>query len=1054
MNDHKPDEEAIFKVAREIRSADARIAYLNQVCVDDDLLRGRVLSLLRSDEEAPGFLEAPAAAVALIEEAAIEKPGAQIGAYKLLEQIGEGGMGLVYMAEQLMPIRRRVALKIIKPGMDTRQVIARLEAERQALALMDHPNIARVLDAGATESGRPYFVMELVRGVPITEYCDTENLSVTHRLDLFVQVCEAVQHAHQKGIIHRDIKPSNVLVTLHDGRPVPKVIDFGVAKAINQQLTEKTLYTSFAQIIGTPLYMSPEQAEMSGLDVDTRSDIYSLGVLLYELLTGTTPFDKSRVREVSYDELRRIIREEEPCRPSAFVDTLGQTRTIAASHRRVDPNRFAQLLYGDLDWIVMRALEKDRTRRYATASGLARDIERHQRDEPVEARPPSAGYRFQKFARRNRGAIATAAAVSVALVIGTLLSVWQAVRATRAEGLAEARLTAEIVARSEAEAARAAETDQRKIAEQQRNEAESQRVRAEASFQAARHVVDERFDVVRDDELLSIPALQPLRKEQLSSTLGYYRQFLDLYKADPTVTAQLAETYRRVGGIARATGDDPQALDAFQEAIRRYEHLVRDQPTISAHQWGLAGASYELGLVQNELARPADAVASFQRALLLLADLEADRPHDAESRLMTARACANVGVSQNALGRSAQAESSLQRAIDCYERLASDERDLALTRVFRSDVARAQYQLGNSRRARGRWDDAEESYRRACEAYEQLIADAPSVPTYRGNLARAYHDLGSLYRLTSRMVEAEASHRRALQLYQRIVTENPTVAEYHMGLGWAHYKLGCHEFVMQKRAQAELNWTIATAEFSAAADMGFNRAGAYKALGDARAMLGHWEDAADAYARVAEAYRFAALPMLQWALLQLAAGDELGYRATCNRLVREYGTAAEGRLALSTVMTCIAGEAAVRKPAEVVEIAERVAARDPRNPIGQVFVAAAQFRAGETEKAVATLRETIPKLPLAELAAPTKRDYVRLARLAGETILSLAFDKLGDRAALARQLESLRAAIEAIAARTPQYSDGTNEWTLPLAIHVAKRELERLESQVDSAEAK
>ena len=968
---------------------------------------GALISLLRAEEEEPGFLESPAVAVVVIDHAVTEQPGTQIGPYKLLEQIGEGGMGVVYMADQQAPVRRRVALKIIKPGMDTRQVVARFEAERQALALMDHPNIARVLDAGATDSGRPYVVMELVRGVPITEFCDEGNLPLTERLDLFVQVCRAVQHAHQKGIIHRDLKPSNVLVTLHDGRPVPKVIDFGVAKATNQQLTEKTLFTNFTQMIGTPLYMSPEQAEMSGLDVDTRSDIYSLGVLLYELLTGATPFDKQRIHEASADEIRRIIRDEEPTKPSALIDALGQTRTNVAARRQLHPDRFAQLLRGDLDWIIMKSLEKDRVRRYQSAGGLARDIERYLAHEPIEARPPSASYRFQKFARRHRGAIATAAAVSLALVIGTLLSVWQAVRATHAERLAQARLATEIAVRGEAESARAAEAQQRTIAEQQRNEAESQRARAEASFQAARRVIDERFNAVADDELLSMPALQPLRTERLESTLRYYRQFIDLYRDDPTVKAQLAEAYRRIGEISRATGDDPQAFDAFQEAIRRYEQLMPDQTNEVKHRWGLASALYELGLVQKRARAAGIRGSLIQTRLELLAELDREEPGNPDYQLAVARAWTDLGAVQNALSRSVDAESALQRAVDCYGKLAGEQRDLAATGIFRSDVARAHYQLGVAQRAAGRLADAEASYGRACEAYERLIDDAPAAPSYRGNLARTYHDLATLYRLTGRPIDAEASHNRALELYERVVTDNPTVAEYRMGLGWAHYRLGCHQLVMGDRGRAEQNWKFAAEQFTAATDLGFNVAGAYKALGDSQAMLGQWAAAAAAYARVAEAYHFAEIPTLQWALLQLAAGDEAGYRATCSQLVDEYGASAGGRMALSIVMTCVAGETPADRTSQVLAIAERVAAGDPRNPVSQVFAAAAQFRAGQVREAIARLEAALPKLALAELAAPTKLDFVRLSRLAGETILTLSYARLGDHEALAKQRGAL-----------------------------------------------
>jgi tetratricopeptide (TPR) repeat protein len=338
------------------------------------------------------------------------------------------------MAEQTQPVRRKVALKVIKPGMDTRHVVARFEAERQALALMDHPNIAHILDGGETVSGRPYFVMELVRGVPMTEYCDEKRLSIRERLELFVTICQAVQHAHQKGIIHRDLKPTNVLVTQLDGRPLAKVIDFGVAKATGQKLTDKTLFTGFAQLIGTPLYMSPEQAELSAQDVDTRSDIYSLGVLLYELLSGTTPFDSQRLKSVAFDELRRIIREEEPPRPSTRLTTLAlEAASTVGTQRKSDPRQLTRLFRGELDWIVMKCLEKDRTRRYETASALAGDVERYLHDEPVQACPPSVRYRFRKFARRNKATLLTAGAVMIALVLGTVISTWQAIRAYDAE---------------------------------------------------------------------------------------------------------------------------------------------------------------------------------------------------------------------------------------------------------------------------------------------------------------------------------------------------------------------------------------------------------------------------------------------------------------------------------------------------------------------------------------------------------------------------------------------------------------------------------------------
>jgi serine/threonine protein kinase/tetratricopeptide (TPR) repeat protein len=403
-----------------------RAAYLDLACGDDAELRRQVESLLALHGRAGRFLEAPTLGP---EERPSESPGAVIGPYKLLEEIGEGGMGAVYMAEQAQPVRRQVALKVIKPGMDTKQVIARFEAERQALAMMDHPNIARVLDAGATDSGRPYFVMELVRGIPITDYCDRERLSIPERLELFVLVCRAVQHAHQKGIIHRDLKPSNVLVTVIDGVAFPKVIDFGVAKATGQSLTERTIYTGFHSFVGTPLYMSPEQADLAGMDVDTRSDIYALGVLLYELLTGTTPFDQETFRKAAFDEVRRIVREQEPPRPSTRIGKDSSTASRFRPSSLIPRPSSLQ----ELDCVVMKALEKDRDRRYETANSFAADLMRYLTDQPVEACPPSGWYRFSKYARRHRAGLMTAAVVSLALIAGTAVSAWQAVRATNAE---------------------------------------------------------------------------------------------------------------------------------------------------------------------------------------------------------------------------------------------------------------------------------------------------------------------------------------------------------------------------------------------------------------------------------------------------------------------------------------------------------------------------------------------------------------------------------------------------------------------------------------------
>ena len=546
--------EDLFHRARALEPED-RAAFLDEACNGALDLRAEVESLLaHSDGSTSQIRLRPSSNEnqTIVDRGPLsEGPGTRIGPYKILQQIGEGGFGVVYMAEQEYPVRRRVALKIIKLGMDTKQVIARFEAERQALAMMDHPNIATVLQAGATETGRPYFVMELVKGIPITDYCDKAKLSMRQRLDLFMQVCDAIQHAHQKGVIHRDIKPSNVLVTLHDTKAVPKVIDFGIAKAISARLTEKTLFTEFNYFIGTPEYMSPDQAEISGLDIDTRTDIYSLGVLLYELLTGTTPFDPVTLRKAGYGEIQRIIQEEEPPRPSTRVDTLARSRTDDTKLQRTDASHLSRAIRGDIDWIVMKAIEKDRTRRYQTCNEFAADIMRYLRGEPVVAGPPSVLYKMRRFVTRHRLGVTAAALIAAALIAGLTLATVGFVQANqearRSQRIADFLQT--LFVSTDPDAALAADMD------------------VESVLETAREIFGEDHAAVA--ATLSSRAVQLQSSGDLEAAEALFRQSLQLWRGqagenDPNV----GRTLGRLGMLLVTKGDNEAAEGVLREALR------------------------------------------------------------------------------------------------------------------------------------------------------------------------------------------------------------------------------------------------------------------------------------------------------------------------------------------------------------------------------------------------------------------------------------------------------------------------------------------------------
>jgi serine/threonine protein kinase len=771
MNARSPSLDDIFFAAREVTNAEDRAAYLDRVCRDDEELRRRVERLLDAQSKVGSFLEAPppAPTVSVNGSALTEGSGAVIGPYKLLEPIGEGGMGVVYMAEQVQPIRRKVALKIIKPGMDTKQVIARFEAERKALALMDHPNIARVLDAGATESGRPYFVMELVRGIPITEYCDREKLSIPDRLGLFVTVCQAVQHAHQKGIIHRDIKPSNVMVTLHDGVPVPKVIDFGIAKAMGQSLTEKTLFTGYAHLIGTPLYMSPEQAEFSGLDVDTRTDIYSLGVLLYELLTGTTPFDQETLRKAALDEVRRIIREQEPPRPSTRLSTLGEASTTVSANRQADPRHLNRTLRGELDWIVMKALEKDR-RRYETANDFAADVMRYLTDQPVEACPPSAWYRFRKYARRNRAGLTTMALVVAALVAGTAVSAWQAVRASAAERRTRNERDLAVVAEAKARAmADFLTADLLRQAEPAKNAPEDHVTLLEILDRASEKV-GRRFAGQPDVEFelrfalaTSYHGLAAWDKSERE--LRALRELARRPGADPAdgpkVEAELAHLQMHRGevdgsmlsqarsaaeSLARLKGpDDPYTLSSRSHLAQAHLAAGRVSEAVTLLEANLAVEEKRLGLDHpGTVSTRANLADAYRRAGRLT---EAVRMQEANLRLaesvLGTDHAETLGVRHTlaaayiAAGRYAEAITLLQANLKLSESRLGQSHPLTI--ADREELAVARNAAGRSR-------DAVALHEVAMKQVESRHgSDHPQTLKVRNNLATAYMDTGRVF---------------------------------------------------------------------------------------------------------------------------------------------------------------------------------------------------------------------------------------------------------------------------------------------------------------------
>jgi serine/threonine protein kinase/tetratricopeptide (TPR) repeat protein len=858
--------------AVECRSPEERAAYLEQACAGDTERRVRVEALLRAYEAAGNFMQGNRASLpqgGTVDEPLTERPGTVTGPYKLLEQIGEGGFGVVFLAEQTEPVRRKVALKVLKPGMDTRQVVARFEAERQALAIMDHPNIARVFDGGATPSGRPYFVMELVKGVPITEFCDQHHLTPRQRLELFLAVCSAVQHAHQKGIIHRDLKPANVLVARHDTTPIVKVIDFGVAKALGQELTDKTLCTGVAQMVGTPLYMSPEQAGLSGLDLDTRSDIYSLGVLLYELLAGTTPFDQERFKEAGYDEIRRIIREEEPPRPSTRISTLGQAAATVSMQRKSDPKRLSQLFRGELDWIVMKCLEKDRNRRYETANGFAMDVQRYLADEPVLACPPSARYRLRKFARRNRGGLAVAGLVLCLLVLLGSGIGW-AVRdrsareaeAARQQGERQAKVAGQVesifaeVDRLEREqkwpeALAAARRAEAAVAGGEADAATAQRVRerlkghefldrleqirmlrattgddgmfndAGADREYARAFRDYGVDV----EELPIEASIDRLKARPALAVPLAAALDDWVDARRRVSEQDTAVWRRLVAVARGIDPEPvrdrlrstweQPASETQDELRRLADSIDIRTQHPATLVSLANRLRAEHLDSAvRLLRDAQCVypGDFWLSFYLGSALSDRKDHDRAIRFCTAAATIrpNSAAAHNILGIALKGKGLLDDAIAAYRKAI----ELA------PKCAYAYSNLGNVLHDQKKLDDAIDAHHKAIEL----------DPKY----ACAYNNLGNVLRKQKKLDDAIAAYHKAIEL-------DRNYALAYNNLGRALVAQGKHE--------------DAIAAYRKATEVDPKRANAFYDLGNALLHKGLLDEAIAAYHKAIEADR-------------------------------------------------------------------------------------------------------------------------------------------------------------------------------------------------------
>lgn len=1108
MSNTKRSAREIFNACRQAKTPHEQAAIINLNCGEDELLRERVIKLLLAREQTADNLLQQAVnehsrerGVTDPEDAllcnfditgfilnGISAPSSDtmdisdhpmVGPYKLLEEIGHGGMGMVYMAQQVEPVRRKVALKIIKPGMDSRHILARFEAERQALALMDHPNIAKVLDGGTTESRRPYFVMELVHGTPITTFSAEINLSTRQRLELFIDVCRAIQHAHLKGVIHRDLKPSNVLVTMNDDKPLAKVIDFGVAKALSSTLTEKTLFTAYGQMIGTPLYMSPEQAQYNAKDVDVRSDIFSLGVVLYELLTGTTPFDKKTLKESGLDEMRRLIREVDPPSPSIRVCTLKTEQVSRLSGKRqIDSRKFSQSLKGELDWIVMKALEKDRERRYESANALAADIQRYLRDEPVEACPPSMTYRLKKYARKHKGLIGTAVLLIVMLVASTTVSGVFAYWAN------EARIASQKSEQNSRDAQAEAETE--------KENAVAARQQSEENFSAALAAIDKLLEHASSPELRQIPQSQPIRQNMMEDVLKFYESAAPSIGMSQQLRHRAARTWMELGNLMKDLGKTQGALQASVNSMEQINSLIKDYPDNAsyrhtrmdcaiakgyAHHW-LGTREYEASqrefervrkeikelrqarkqgrfsditersLILKEfhsltaagfvacVERREDDHASFVRQAYAIAEKHA---LEGVNRATIENRMAQVTISENPVA----AEKHFKRSIAEWI-LINDKQP---TRHNRSQLAGA---LGDASRCLQSRDRAL-AYQyavQAAELSERNYSDFPSVDFYGTHMWRMV--------MLMLLLNDQATEPEALQEFDRFnkhLSRIPTVRHHYKSRIATQFRMGNYSQVltdMRNAAIARPEWRdsigwISISEIEKCPDKEF-REGVLSLAEDVvdaapeltelrvhraelQLAMGHSDKALEDFKIIAGQDVSQYYPAYKTALIALSQNEVQLYQEVCEKMLDASFSSLENANAHKTHFTswtCALAPHAIDDYEQVIKLARHAVEKDPGSKQYLYGLGAVLLRAGKYDEAKVQLEKA---LEAAEKAS-TSHSYTQY-------FLAMTEHYLGHQESAQKHLKSANKSAETELAASPV-------WNRKLTLVLLRKEAESL----------